>query len=154
VSGGQCRRRRRLAKVRLVRCSPPERLVRTPQIIPVEELTKAALLFDAVGRWTQVDPFVLHGPPQALDKDVVVAAPGLRGEVFNEANAFCASQSKYLQPVTTNDTPGIFGRSRLVRGGDLRPRQGYERRLALRPLRHVARAGWLRPSAHALLIRR
>src|SRR3954452_7278536 len=49
--------------------------MRPPQIIPVEELGKAVLLFDAVGRWTQVDPFVLHGPPQALDKDVVVAAP-------------------------------------------------------------------------------
>jgi hypothetical protein len=34
-------------------------------------LIKAALLFDAVGRWTQEDPFVLHGPPQALNKDVV-----------------------------------------------------------------------------------
>src|ERR1700737_4415072 len=49
--------------------------MRPPQIIPVEELPKAALLFDAVGRWAQVDPFVLHGPPQALDEDVVVAAP-------------------------------------------------------------------------------
>src|SRR5271155_1349332 len=49
--------------------------MRTSQIIPVEELSKAALLFDAVGHWPQVDPFVLHGPPQALDKDVVVAAP-------------------------------------------------------------------------------
>src|ERR1700739_3170940 len=48
--------------------------MRPPQIIPIEELGKAALLFDAVGRWAQVDPFVLHGPPQALDKDVVVAA--------------------------------------------------------------------------------
>src|SRR5438477_4831054 len=74
ASGGQCRRRR-LAEVSLVRYAPAERLMRTPQIIPVEELGKAALLFDAVGRWTQVDPFVLHGPPQALDKDVVVAAP-------------------------------------------------------------------------------
>src|SRR5256714_15422745 len=76
ASGGQCcRRRRRLAEVSLIRCSPPERLMRPPQIIPVEELAKAALLFDAVGRWAQVDPFVLHGPPQTLDKDVVVAAP-------------------------------------------------------------------------------
>ena len=33
--------------------------MRTPQIIPVEELGKAALLFNAVGRWAQVDPFVL-----------------------------------------------------------------------------------------------
>src|SRR5271170_2882404 len=49
--------------------------MRLPQIIPVEELGKAALLFDAVGCWAQVDPFVLHGPPQALDEDVVVAAP-------------------------------------------------------------------------------
>src|SRR5438445_13763031 len=75
ASGGQCRRSHRLAEVSLVRCSPVERLMRTPQIIPVEELGKAALLFDAVGRWAQVDPFVLHRPPQALDKDVVVAAP-------------------------------------------------------------------------------
>src|ERR1700757_1141794 len=75
ASGRQCRRSRRLAEVSLVRCSPAERLMRTPQIIPVEELAKAALLFDAVGRWTQVDPFVVHGPPQALDEDVVVAAP-------------------------------------------------------------------------------
>src|ERR1700746_2135919 len=49
--------------------------MRTPQIIPFKELAKAALFFDAVGRWAQVDPFVLHGPPQALDEDVVVAAP-------------------------------------------------------------------------------
>src|SRR6516225_11113451 len=49
--------------------------MRTPKIIPVEELGKAALLFDAVGGWAQIDPFVLHGPPQALDKDIVVAAP-------------------------------------------------------------------------------
>src|SRR5256714_12139435 len=75
ASGGQCRRSRRLAEVSLVGCSPAERLMRAPQIIPVEELGKAALLFDAVGRWPQVDPFMLHGPPQALDKDVVVAAP-------------------------------------------------------------------------------
>src|SRR5437868_15051448 len=73
ASGGQCRRRR-LAEVSLVRCAPAKRLMRTPQIIPVEELGKTALLFDAVGRWAQVDPFVLHGPPQALDEDVVVAA--------------------------------------------------------------------------------
>src|SRR5712671_5041520 len=75
ASGGQCRCSRRLAEVSLVGCSPAERLMRTPQIVPVEELGKAALLFDAVGCWAQVDPFVLHGPPQALDKDVVVAAP-------------------------------------------------------------------------------
>ena len=49
--------------------------MRTPQIIPVEELGKAVFLFDAVGRWAQIDPLVLHGPPQALDKDVVVAPP-------------------------------------------------------------------------------
>src|SRR3954453_20799179 len=49
--------------------------MRTPQLIPVEELGKAALLFDAIGRWAQVDPFVLHCPPQALNEDVVVAAP-------------------------------------------------------------------------------
>src|SRR6478735_1181569 len=75
VSGSQCRCSRRLAEVRLVRCSPADRLMRTSQIIPVEELAKAALLFDAVGCWAQVDPFVLHGPPQALDEDVVMAAP-------------------------------------------------------------------------------
>src|SRR5499433_583398 len=75
ASGGQCRHCRRLTEVGLVRCAPAERLMRTSQIIPVEELGKAALLFDAAGGWAQVDPLVLHGPPQALDKDVVVAAP-------------------------------------------------------------------------------
>src|ERR1700694_3856587 len=75
ASGGQCRRSRRLAEISLVRCSPAERLMRPPQIIPVEELGKAALLFDALGRGAGVDPFVLHGPPQALYEDVVVAAP-------------------------------------------------------------------------------
>ena len=49
--------------------------MRTSQIIPVKKRAKAALLFDAVGGGAQVDPFVLHGPPQALDEDVVVAAP-------------------------------------------------------------------------------
>src|ERR1700748_3234104 len=49
--------------------------MRTAKIIPVKELGKAALLLDAVGSWAQIDPFVLHGPPQALDKDIVVAAP-------------------------------------------------------------------------------
>src|SRR5580700_7849078 len=75
ASGGQCRRCCRLAEVSLVRCSPAERLMRTSQIIPVKELAKAALLFDSIGRWAQVDPFVLHGPLQALDEDVVMAAP-------------------------------------------------------------------------------
>src|SRR5947208_14433507 len=75
ASGGQLRCSHRLAEVSLIWCSPAERLMRTSQIIPVEELAKAALLFNAVGRWAQVDPFVLHGPPQALDEDVVVAAP-------------------------------------------------------------------------------
>jgi hypothetical protein len=75
ASGGPCRRRR-LAEVSLVRCPPAERLIRAPQIIPVEELAKAALLFDAVGCRAQVDPLMLfHGPPQALDEDVVVEAP-------------------------------------------------------------------------------
>ena len=75
ASGGQCRRSRRLTEVSLVRCSPAERLMRTPQIIPVEEFAKAALLCDAVGRGAQVDPFVPHGPPQALDEDFVVQRP-------------------------------------------------------------------------------
>src|SRR5580693_10224119 len=75
ASGGQCRRCHRLAEVSLVRCAPAERLMRTSQIIPVKKRAKAALLFDAVGGGAQVDPFVLHGPPQALDEDVVMAAP-------------------------------------------------------------------------------
>jgi hypothetical protein len=33
------------------------------------------VLFDAIGRRAQIDPFVLHSPPQALDEDVAVAAP-------------------------------------------------------------------------------
>jgi hypothetical protein len=50
----------------------------------------------------------------------------LKGQVFAEANEFCISQGKSLQPITTNDTPGIFGRSypesevqfRCLRAGD------------------------------------
>src|SRR6185312_8603894 len=75
VSRVLCRYSPGFAEISLIRCSPAERLMRTPQIIPVEELGQAALLFDAVGRWAQVDPFVLHGPPHALDEDVVVTAP-------------------------------------------------------------------------------
>src|ERR1700724_130305 len=75
VSRGLCRCSPGFAEISLIRCSPAERLMRPPQIIPVEELGQAALLFDAVGRGAQVDPFVLHRPPQALDEDVVVAAP-------------------------------------------------------------------------------
>ena len=59
VSRGLCRRSCGFAEISLVRCSPAERLMRTTQIIPVEELAEAALLFDAVGRRAQVDPFVL-----------------------------------------------------------------------------------------------
>src|ERR1700719_3498465 len=54
ASGGQYGGRRRLAEVSLVRGSPAERLMRTSQIIPVEELAKAALLFDYIGRWAAV----------------------------------------------------------------------------------------------------
>src|SRR5437667_106592 len=75
VSRGLCRGCRDLAEIGLVRRLPPERLMRTSPIIPVEEFGEAALLFDTVGRRTQIDPFVLHGPPQALDEDVIVAAP-------------------------------------------------------------------------------
>src|SRR5215467_5968492 len=56
ASGGQCRHCRRLTEVGLVRCAPAERLMRTSQIIPVEELGKAALLFDAAGGWAEIDP--------------------------------------------------------------------------------------------------
>jgi hypothetical protein len=45
----------------------------------VKELSSLAFeeqgCFDAVGRGAQADPLVLHGPPQALDEDVVVASP-------------------------------------------------------------------------------
>src|SRR5207253_11182023 len=71
ASGGQCRRRCRLAEVSLVRCSPAERPMRTSQLIPAKELAKTALLFDSIGRWAEVDPCVLHSPPQELDEDVV-----------------------------------------------------------------------------------
>ena len=54
---------------------PRECLMRTAPVVPVEEFAEAALLLEAVARRTQVDPFVLHRPPQPLDEDVVVAAP-------------------------------------------------------------------------------
>ncbi len=49
VSRGLCGGCRDLAEIGLVGRLPPERLMRTPPIIPVEEFGKAALLFDAVG---------------------------------------------------------------------------------------------------------
>ena len=48
-----------------VRCSPAERLMRTPQIISVKELGKAALLFYSIGRWTKLDPFVFTSTTSA-----------------------------------------------------------------------------------------
>src|SRR5690349_20642237 len=48
--------------------------MRTSPVVPVEERSQTALLLKPVGRRTQVDPFVLHGPPKPLDEDVVVAA--------------------------------------------------------------------------------
>src|SRR5665213_4342207 len=69
-----CRSRRDLAEIGLVRCLPTERLMRAPPVIPVEKFGKAALLLDAVGCRAQIDPFVLHGPPQALDENIIVAA--------------------------------------------------------------------------------
>jgi hypothetical protein len=65
ASGGHLPLLSSIAEVSLVRCAPAECLMRTSQIIPVEELCKAALLFDAIGGLAQVDPFVLHGPPLA-----------------------------------------------------------------------------------------
>ena len=47
--------------------------MRTLSVIPVKELGKTALLLKPIGRRAQVDPLVLRRPPQALDKDVVVA---------------------------------------------------------------------------------
>ena len=42
-------------------------------VLPVEEFDQAAVLLKPVGCRAQVDPLVLHRPPQALDEDVVVA---------------------------------------------------------------------------------
>lgn len=50
----------------------------------------------------------------------------LKAQAFTEANSFCSSQGKSLQPVTTKETPGVFGRSypeselqfRCLGGGD------------------------------------
>src|SRR5262249_7869335 len=85
ASGGQCRHRHRLAEVSLIRCAPAERLIRTSQIILAEELGKAALLFDAIGGWAQVNPFLLHGPPPALAKEpeLVRTTIGGNGTTFD-----------------------------------------------------------------------
>ena len=41
--------------------------------IGVEERGETALLLESIGRRAQIDPLMLHRPPQALDEDVVVA---------------------------------------------------------------------------------
>jgi hypothetical protein len=51
----------------------------------------------------------------------------LKGEAFTAANTFCLSQGKSLQPLTTREIPGVFGRSypeaevqfRCLSGGDI-----------------------------------
>ena len=42
-------------------------------VVPVEERGETALLLESIGRRSQIDPLVLHRPPQALNEDVVVA---------------------------------------------------------------------------------
>ena len=49
--------------------------MRSQAVVPVEARSKARPLFSARVAGTQIDPFVLDGPPQAFDEDVVVTAP-------------------------------------------------------------------------------
>ena len=60
-------------EVGFVRCLPPERLVRAASVVPVEEFDQAALLLKPIGCRVQVNPLVLHRPPQPLDEDVIMA---------------------------------------------------------------------------------
>src|SRR5215831_13062175 len=126
ASGGQCRRCLRLAEVSLVRCAPAECLMRTSQIIPVEELRKAALLFEAIGGWAQVDPFVLHGPPQALDKDVVVAAPA---SVHADRDPVIP---QHLDKLVAGELRALIG---IEDAGIAEPSEGLAQRLDTKPRR-------------------
>jgi len=47
--------------------------MRATLVVPVEERGETALLLESIGRRAQIDPLVLHRPPQALNEDVVVA---------------------------------------------------------------------------------
>ena len=47
--------------------------MRATSVVPVEERGETALLLESIGRRAQIDPLVLHRPPQALNEDVVVA---------------------------------------------------------------------------------
>jgi hypothetical protein len=65
----------------------------------------------------------------------------LRGQVFAKTNAFCSSQSKIAQPVTINDTPGVYGRSypesevhfRCLSAGDPELSQRLPQRIVTQP---------------------
>jgi hypothetical protein len=65
---------RRRAETGLVRRPPAERLIWPPPVVPIEEFSETALL--ALGCRAEIDPFVLHRPPQPLVEDIVVTAPG------------------------------------------------------------------------------
>src|SRR5215831_8358943 len=98
----------------------------TAQIIPVEELGKAALLFDAVGGWAQIDPLVFHGPPQALDKDVVVAAPA---SVHADLDAVIP---QHLAKLVAGELRALIG----IEGAGLaEPGEGLAQRLDTEPRR-------------------
>jgi hypothetical protein len=78
----------------------PVLAIRAPDTSAADIQSKrAALLFDAVARRAQIDPFVLHGPPRALEENVVVAAPAsihveldtvIRGILVNSPPVNCA----------------------------------------------------------------
>src|SRR6201987_2994599 len=104
--------------------------MRTPQIIPIEELTKAALLFDAVGGRPQVGPFVLHGPPQALDKDVVVAAPTA---VHDDRDPMIP---QHLGELLAGELRALIG---IEDVGFSEPREGLVQRLDAKPCRERIR---------------
>ena len=65
----------RTSEIGFVRRFPVERLMWSPSVVPVKEFDQAPLLFDTIRRRSKIDPLVLHRPPQALNKDIVVVAP-------------------------------------------------------------------------------
>jgi hypothetical protein len=100
--------------------------VRAASVVPVKEFDQTALLLKPVGRRAQIDPLVLHRPPQALDKDVVVATTAsihadLDPMIQQHAREFFARELRTL--VRIEDLGLIEPGERFAEGVDAEPRR-------------------------------
>jgi len=88
--------------------------MRATSVVPVEERGETALLLESIGRRAQIDPLVLHRPPQALDEDVVVATTA---PIHADLDAMIQQHpgerfTGELRPLSVLKMPGLENRTR------------------------------------------